>query len=46
MTTHPKLVTFTIGSGITMAIGTAIGMLDQQAFTGSSSITTGGAGST
>jgi hypothetical protein len=33
MAAHPKLVTFAIGSGITMAIGTAIGMLDhQQAF--------------
>jgi hypothetical protein len=29
---HPKLVTFAIGFAITMAIGTAIGMLDQQAF--------------
>lgn len=34
MTVHPKLVTFTVGLGITMAIGTAIGMLDhsQMAF--------------
>ena len=28
MTAHPKLVTFAIGLVITMAIGTAIGMLD------------------
>ena len=26
----PKLVTFAIGLGITMAIGTAMGILDQQ----------------
>ena len=35
MATHPKIVTFAIGLGITMAIGTAIGMLDQQAFSNS-----------
>jgi hypothetical protein len=28
ISTHPKLVTFAIGLGITMAIGTAIGMLE------------------
>ncbi len=28
MTAHPKLVTVAIGFGITMAIGTAIGVLD------------------
>jgi hypothetical protein len=27
---HPKIVTFAIGFGITMAIGTAIGMLDHS----------------
>ena len=27
MTAHPKLVTFAIGLGITLAIGTAIGVL-------------------
>ena len=32
---HPKLVTFGIGLAITMAIGTAIGMVDvQQAHAG------------
>jgi hypothetical protein len=30
MTAHPKLFTFAIGFGITMAIGTAIGMLDHS----------------
>ena len=30
MAAHPKLVTFAIGLGITMVIGTAIGMLDQH----------------
>jgi len=42
MAAHPKLVTFAIGFGITMAIGTAIGMLDhgQTAF----AYVTGGAG--
>jgi hypothetical protein len=27
---HPKLVTFGIGLAITMAVGTAIGMVDHQ----------------
>ena len=30
MTAHPKLVTFAIGLGITVAIGTAIEMLDNN----------------
>jgi hypothetical protein len=30
MVAHPKLVTFAIGLGITVAIGTAIGMLDHN----------------
>jgi hypothetical protein len=36
VTSHPKLVTFGIGLGITFVIGTAIGMLDhnQLAFAG------------
>ncbi len=34
---HPKLVTFGIGMTITMAIGTAIGMVDHQAFANSAS---------
>jgi hypothetical protein len=39
MAAHPKIATFAIGLGITMAIGTAIGMLDhsQIAFAASSS---------
>ena len=31
LTAHPKLVTFGIGLAVTFAIGTAIGMLDNQA---------------
>ena len=27
---HPKLAAFAIGAGITMAVGMAIGLLDQQ----------------
>jgi hypothetical protein len=27
---HPKLATFAIGLAITMAVGTALGMLDHQ----------------
>jgi hypothetical protein len=30
MTAHPKLATFAIGLAVTMAIGTAIGMADNQ----------------
>jgi hypothetical protein len=46
ISTHPKLVTFGIGLAITMAIGTAIGMLDhsQIAFAASSSTGSGGSG--
>jgi hypothetical protein len=48
MTAHPKLVTFAIGLGITMAIGTAIGMVGiNQALAinpGGAGSTTGGAG--
>ena len=29
LTAHPKMVTFAIGFGITVTIGTAIGMLEQ-----------------
>ncbi len=29
---HPKLVTFGIGLAITFVVGTAIGMVDHQAF--------------
>ena len=36
MTAHPKLVTFAIGLGITMAIGTAIGVLEGTICTGKS----------
>lgn len=32
ITSHPKLVTFGIGLGITFLIGTAIVMLDHDAF--------------
>jgi hypothetical protein len=30
MAAHPKFVTFVIGLGITMAVGTAIGMFDHN----------------
>ncbi len=32
ITAHPKLVTFGIGLAITFVIGTAIGMVDHEAF--------------
>ena len=32
ITSHPKLVTFGIGLGITFLIGTAIVMVDHQSF--------------
>jgi hypothetical protein len=43
---HPKLVTFAIGLALIMAVGTAIGILDQQhlAFAASSSTGSGGSG--
>jgi hypothetical protein len=42
---HPKLVTFGIGLAITMAVGTAIGMLDHSQIAFATSITTSGGGS-
>ena len=32
VTTHPKLVTLGIGLAVTFVVGTAIGMVDHQAF--------------
>ena len=32
VTAHPKIVTYSIGLAITFIIGTAIGMVDHQAF--------------
>jgi hypothetical protein len=48
MTAHPKLATFAIGLAITMAVGTAIGMVDNQhlafASGGTKSSSSGGGG--
>jgi uncharacterized membrane protein len=43
---HPKLVTFGIGLAVTMAIGTAIGLVDNNLAFAGSSIATAGGGST
>ena len=40
MAAHPKLATFAVGLGITMAIGTAIGMLDHSQIAFAASRTT------
>ena len=45
MAAHPKLVTFAIGFGITMAIGTAIGMLDHGQIASAASVSGGSGGS-